>query len=125
MRSIRKLVLNEIDGQILRLRILAKVETVTPDEGVVVPGPCWLYTGHWADAKGYRKIKWMGRSVYVHRALWTAVHGTIPDGLVLDHKCRQHSCCNPDHMEPVTVAENTQRGLGSWFKFFKVNLTHA
>jgi hypothetical protein len=33
----------------------------------------------------------------------------IPDGLTLDHLCRNKSCVNPDHLEPVTREENTVR----------------
>jgi hypothetical protein len=38
------------------------------------------------------------------------VVGEIPEGLELDHLCRNTLCVNPDHLEPVTHAENIQRG---------------
>lgn len=52
------------------------------------------------------------RDVYAHR--WSYEHhvGPIPDGLHLDHLCRTRSCVNPSHLEPVTHAENTMRGIG-------------
>jgi hypothetical protein len=37
--------------------------------------------------------------------------GPIPDGLVLDHLCRNKLCVNPKHLEPVTNQENILRGL--------------
>jgi len=37
--------------------------------------------------------------------------GPVPDGLELDHLCRVRSCCNPDHLEPVTHKENIRRGF--------------
>lgn len=50
------------------------------------------------------------RRVYAHR--WSYEHhiGPIPDGLHLDHLCRVRHCVNPDHLEPVTLAENVLRG---------------
>lgn len=40
---------------------------------------------------------------------WETVHGPVPDGLELDHLCRQRDCVNPAHLEPVTHAENMRR----------------
>lgn len=34
----------------------------------------------------------------------------IPDGLVIDHLCRNRSCVNPYHMEPVPQSVNAERG---------------
>lgn len=45
-----------------------------------------------------------------HRANYVRKRGPIPDGLHLDHLCRNPKCCNPDHLEPVTQRENTLRG---------------
>lgn len=52
-----------------------------------------------------------GFSTGAHRATWVAANGRqVPRGLVLDHLCRNKWCCNPDHLEPVTHAENIARG---------------
>jgi hypothetical protein len=45
-----------------------------------------------------------------HRFAYLEFVGPIPDGLVLDHLCRNKKCVNPDHLEPVTNAENLRRG---------------
>jgi hypothetical protein len=37
--------------------------------------------------------------------------GPIPEGLVIDHLCREPGCVNPLHMEAVSMETNTQRGL--------------
>jgi len=46
----------------------------------------------------------------VHRIAYEFALGPIPDGLTLDHLCRNTICCNPAHLEPVTLRVNTLRG---------------
>jgi hypothetical protein len=51
------------------------------------------------------------RGGYVHRLAYEAANGPIPDGLELDHLCRNRACYNVLHLEPVTHAENMRRGF--------------
>lgn len=74
-------------------------------------GGCFLWTGH-TSRFGYAQTTVEGRAVVAHRAVFEAVVGPVPEGLVLDHLCRVRNCINPDHLEPVTVAENNRRGTG-------------
>jgi hypothetical protein len=76
---------------------------------------CWLWTGTTAN-KGYgtlsvRQPDGGSRPVYVHRFMYETVHGPIPDELVIDHLCRVHNCCNPEHLEAVTPQTNSLRGI--------------
>lgn len=51
------------------------------------------------------------RRAMVHRVMYEWLVGPIPGGLVLDHLCRRHACWTPEHLEPVTRRENTERGM--------------
>lgn len=78
----------------------------------VIPEPntgCWLWMGGASD-QGYGQVYQDGRAHYVHRIVATHHYGPIPDGMVVDHKCRMRLCCNPDHLGVVTHRENTMRG---------------
>lgn len=72
---------------------------------------CW----EWTAGKfpyGYGKISVKHRSIGAHRVYYQLTKGQIEDGLVIDHLCRNPSCINPDHLEPVTQWENNRRGIG-------------
>lgn len=74
--------------------------------------------GHWiwqgaVEAHGYGVIG-RGRrgegNILTHRAAWELLRGPIPaETPHIDHLCRVRLCCNPDHLEPVTQAENNRR----------------
>ncbi len=87
----------------LRQAILSRV--------VCTPG-CWEWQGY-VDKKGYGKL-WVGgrsgRRLAAHRASYAVFAGPIPDGLVIDHLCRNTRCINPDHLEPVPQRTNLLRG---------------
>lgn len=71
---------------------------------------CWLWMMA-CSPMGYGFVSWQGRPRLVHRVVYENLKGPIPEGLQLDHLCRQPACCNPKHLEPVTNRENTLRGL--------------
>lgn len=72
---------------------------------------CWEWKG--AKSSGYGYVRWEGRAARVHRVAYECARGAIPDGLVLDHLCRNRACCNPDHLEPVTNETNLSRNAWS------------
>jgi hypothetical protein len=75
-------------------------------------GGCWQWTGG-LTANGYGIPLGDGeRQIFPHRLAWELANGPIPAGLVMDHLCRNQICCNPAHLEPVTIAENVLRGEG-------------
>jgi hypothetical protein len=68
---------------------------------------CWVWTGA-KNSEGYGYY----RNHRAHRLTYEQYVGAIPDGLVLDHLCRNPSCVNPEHLEAVSSRVNTLRGAG-------------
>jgi hypothetical protein len=87
-------------------RLLARLR-VEPETG------CW-HSGYAPVNKGYIQIVYVenGKRARVmgHRLTYEHFVGPIPEGLTLDHLCRNTSCVNPYHLEPVTNRENGLRG---------------
>jgi len=74
-------------------------------------GPCWIWLAC-TDQHGYGAIKRgpPGGSRLAHVVGWELARGAVPDGLELDHLCRNPACVNPDHLEAVTHRQNMERG---------------
>jgi hypothetical protein len=97
------------DGEVAD-RALRRLGPQHPDE-------CWIWPGvkvgagygHISDDRGGRR----GMRL-VHRVVYEALVGPIPEGLTLDHLCRTPACANPAHLEPVTHRENCLRGQSQW-----------
>lgn len=70
---------------------------------------CWVWQR--STSRGYGYVTRGGRCVPAHRWYYEHLVGPIPEGLELDHLCRNPPCVNPDHLEPVTHAENMRRGI--------------
>jgi len=87
--------------------LLARLEAKVRRE----PAGCWKWRGS-PRGDGYGQLRVAGYWWGAHRLAYTLWVGPIPDGLTIDHLCRQPLCVNPAHMEPVTKRENTLRGFG-------------
>ncbi len=68
--------------------------------------PCWVWRRK-LDSGGYGQD---AANRMAHRIHYERLVGPIPEGMQLDHLCRVRACINPDHLEPVTLAVNCQRG---------------
>ncbi len=71
---------------------------------------CW----EWLSAKrgGYGRFSLGDHLVAAHRLAYELLFGPIPEGMCLDHLCRNHGCVNPYHLQPVPPRTNTLRGVG-------------
>ena len=81
------------------------------DKVTIADTGCWQWCGA-TEPRGYG-VMWAGAKLgrqLVHRVAYTELVGPIPEGLVIDHLCRNTGCLNPDHLEPVTQRINVLRG---------------
>lgn len=71
---------------------------------------CFNWLAYKNPRGGYGRFKVGGKLHVAHRVAYQLSVGPIPDGLTLDHLCRNTACVNPLHLEPVSVGENIRRG---------------
>jgi hypothetical protein len=89
-----------------RSRFMAKVRGRRPEE-------CWVWQAH-LDRDGYGRFSMYGVGRAAHRVAYEATRGPVPEGLTLDHLCRNRACVNPLHLEAVSHKVNVNRVLAKW-----------
>ena len=91
----------ELFRPVLLSRVLAKIK-------IVEPFCCWQWCGY-CDA-GYGQVydERIKRSSQAHRYVYEKLVGPIPEGLTLEHLCRNRACCWPGHLIPMTGEDNTR-----------------
>jgi hypothetical protein len=75
-----------------------------------LPDECW----EWQAARykyGHGKTAISNHSIQAHRLAYELTYGTIPDGLLICHKCNNPPCCNPQHLYAGTYTDNMQDSI--------------
>lgn len=85
----------------------SSVEYVEEDRGYKTK--CWIWQRGFSGDYGAVGVSKGGG--LAHRYMYEKIIGPIPNGFTLDHLCRVPACVNPEHLEPVTNAENSWRGM--------------
>lgn len=93
-----------------------------PGEQVYLGEPCQEWHGY-IDPDGYGHITVAGEVRGVHRVAYERAVGAIPEGLEIDHLCRNRRCINPRHLEAVPRRINVLRGTS--FAGMNAALTHC
>lgn len=102
-----------VKGQPLRFLLGHNMRaTPYPDtEYVVDPETgCWIWQLG-LDKDGYGRLERNGKKTPASRWYYEQRFGPLPEGMVPDHICPagpNPSCVNPDHMRPLTHAENSR-----------------
>lgn len=92
----------------LLTRIFSKIKVSTKNfyKGV----PCWEWQAY-KTKLGYGQISYKPKWWYAHRLIYCFFVEIVPTGLECDHLCRNPSCVNPVHIEPVAPKINKLRGI--------------
>ena len=67
---------------------------------------CLVITNRVLNRDGYYRPRIGDRSVLYHRYVWEEVHGKIPEGFEINHKCKNRACCNLNHLELLSREEH-------------------
>lgn len=68
---------------------------------------CWIWDGS-LNESGYGIIGYQKETLRAHRVSWELHMGSIPEGMQIDHKCRNRQCVNPDHLRIATQKQNSE-----------------
>lgn len=80
------------------------------------PETCCHVSTYSVASHGYAQVGWQCKGyrqvVTAHRAAWVAVNGQIPEGMTIDHTCKNRRCVNVAHLRLLSNFENARRTSG-------------
>lgn len=76
-------------------------------------GGCLVWTGGTNGTYGVISAGG-GREEYVHRWAWEQENGPVPDGMLVDHRCRNVLCARVDHLRLATRKQNAEHLAGAY-----------
>jgi hypothetical protein len=82
------------------------VEERLPDFIRKLESGCWEWIG--SITRGYGQFGIKRKTLRAHKYNYESKYGKVPEGLVLDHTCRNKWCVNPDHLQPVKQIANME-----------------
>ena len=95
-------------GSVLKINnIVLSNYTSATATGNVKTKVAGLTTGLFLDKDGYPRIKYNKRMWRLNRFIFKLVHGPIPEGFVVGHRCNNKGCINPNHLYLTTAAQNS------------------
>jgi hypothetical protein len=108
----------------LRPRDMDPLEWIMDYRRNATDSGCWEWIGYRTKA-GYSQLSIRGQMVLTHRYVWSRMVGPIPDGMFLDHQCRNRACFNPDHLRVVTPRVNSIENVVGSFWQIEAAKTHC
>lgn len=103
------------------IRVFSKIE-IAPElqyNGT----PCWIWCAYRSKRSGHGRIMWQRHGELIYRVVFAWLVNSLPRGAengCLDHLCCRTACCNPVHLEFVTLRINTLRGNGLFARHARI-----
>ena len=77
---------------------------------------CWIWSGG-STKKGYGRTSFGNSTYYTHRLAYSLFVNEITKNMLIDHTCRNRTCCNPDHLREVSNKQNAlENSIGEAYK---------
>ncbi len=93
-----------------KLKPLSDGEFNRFDKKIARGKSCWNWIGA-TQSRGYGHMILRGKTKLAHRISYEHYVGKIPEGLTIDHICRNTLCVNPEHLQPKTQKDNNLCGI--------------